>query len=111
MKRSVIVASLYECEQLCLQESQFQCLTFNFMPKFVASLPANCELSDINYRNIDLTNPSLLSISEDHDFYGRDLSRSLDACIDGTFIHSTKRLLNFFYIFYRQITLRIVGYH
>ena len=50
VKRSVIVASLNECERLCLHESQFQCLSFNFMPKFVASLPANCELSDVNYR-------------------------------------------------------------
>ena len=64
VKRSVIVASLNECERLCLHESQFQCLSFNFMPKFVASLPANCELSDVNYRNIDLTNPSLFAISE-----------------------------------------------
>ena len=53
------------------------------MPKFVAYLPANCELSDVNYQNIDLTNPSLFAISEDHDFYAKDISRSLDACIDG----------------------------
>ena len=51
-----------------------------------ASLPANCELSDIDYRNIDLTNPSLFSISEDHDFYGRDVTRSLDGCIDGKYM-------------------------
>ena len=62
----------------------------NYPTKFVlnvqASLPANCELSDIDYRNIDLTNPSLFSISEDHDFYGRDVTRSLDGCIDGKYI-------------------------
>ena len=77
------MASVQECERLCLQEKQFQCLSFNFMPKFQASLPENCELSDIDYRNIDLTNPSLFSISEDHDFYGRDVTRSVDGCIDG----------------------------
>ena len=87
VKRSVIVASLYECEKICLQESLFKCSSFNYMPKFKASLPANCELSDTNYRTIDLTNPSLFEISDDHDFYGRDAKRSIEECIDGEFIN------------------------
>ena len=32
------MASLNDCERLCLQEKQFQCLSFNFMPKFQGNL-------------------------------------------------------------------------
>ncbi len=89
VQKSLIVASLYECQKACLQETQFRCLTFNFMPNFVASLPANCELSNVNYRNIDL---NVLENSEEFDFYGRDTSKSFDNCIDGNSFINTRGL-------------------
>ena len=47
VKRTGIVASLQECERLCLQEKQFQCLSFNFMPKFQGNL-----LNDIDNKTV-----------------------------------------------------------
>ena len=82
IKRSVIVASLFECERICLQERQFQCLSFNFMPQFRANLPANCDLSHRDLRSLDLNHSEQFEISEDHDFYARDTTRRLDACLD-----------------------------
>ena len=82
IKRSLIVASLFECEQVCLEERQFQCFSFNFMPQFQAALPANCDLSHRDLRSLDLNDPTQFEISEDYDFYARDTTRSLDACID-----------------------------
>ena len=83
IQRSLIVASLFECEQMCLEERQFHCLSFNFMPQFQAALPANCELSQQDVGFLDLNDPDLFEISEDYDFYARDtLTKRIDACID-----------------------------
>lgn len=83
IQKAVVVASIYECENLCLQETRFQCLSFNYMTKFQASLPANCELSTFKESNFDLTNPNVFENSEDFDFYVRESRQSFDPCIDG----------------------------
>lgn len=83
VQKSAIVASIYECENLCLQETRFRCLSFNYMTKFQASLPANCELSTFKESNFDLTNPNVFENSEDFDFYAREARVSSDPCIDG----------------------------
>lgn len=86
IERSLIVASLYECERVCLEERQFQCMSFNFMPQFHASLPANCHLSSrSHFPPLDLNDPNVFEVDEDYDFYAllgrRD--NPPNPCIDG----------------------------
>ena len=86
IQRSLIVASLYECERVCLEERQFQCMSFNFMPQFQASLPTNCHLSPrSHFQPLDLNDPNLFEVDEEYDFYARLDRRDtpLDPCIDG----------------------------
>ena len=81
IQRSLIVASLYECERECLEESQFKCMSFNFMPQIQATLPANCDLSHRHFQPFDRINdPDVFEIAEDYDFYARE---SIDPCVDG----------------------------
>ena len=84
IQRSLIVASLDECERECLEESQFKCMSFNFMPQIQAALPANCDLSHRHFPPIDAINhPDVLEMAKEYDFYARDESRSIDPCVDG----------------------------
>jgi hypothetical protein len=86
IKIKEVVGSLYECEKLCLRENQFECKSFNFIDKFTPALDTNCELSDRDAQDLDLTNPNQFENSEDHDFYARETGslRTLEPCIDVT---------------------------
>merc|ERR1719237_1426013 len=91
IKRLETVNSLYECEQECLNERTFKCLSFNYISVgFSPTSEENCELSDKNSHDLDIDNPSFYDNSERHDFYQRE-SRDLDyldsgagagACLD-----------------------------
>ena len=81
------VASLLECETLCLQEKRFQCLSFNYIQRGSPSVPINCELSEEYHRQLDFSDANHFEISEDHDYYARDHTSNIvgsDPCIDVT---------------------------
>ena len=75
---------MLDCEKLCLQERNFQCLSFNYIQRGSPTLPINCELSAEDYRLLDFANINYFEISEEHDFYAREPSIGLNPCIDVT---------------------------
>ena len=84
IQRGETVNSLLDCEKLCLQERNFQCLSFNYIQRGSPTLPINCELSAEDYRLLDFANINYFEISEEHDFYAREPSIGLNPCIDVT---------------------------
>merc|ERR1719483_181370 len=81
IKRLETVNSLYECEQECLNERTFKCLSFNYIVGFSPTTEENCELSDQNSHDLDINNPSYYDNSERYDFYQREAA-ILDSCLD-----------------------------
>ena len=98
------VASLLDCESLCLQEKKFQCLSFNYIQRGNPSWPTNCELSEEHHRQLDFADANHFEISEDHDYYARDRSSSIgggsDPCIGKK--HAVKN--------YDQFTLNTISF-
>jgi len=83
IKRLETVNSLYECEQECLNERTFKCLSFNYISVgFSPTTEENCELSDQNSHDLDIDNPSYYDNSERYDFYQREAAM-LDSCLQG----------------------------
>jgi len=73
IRRLETVNSLPECEQECLNERTFKCLSFNYISVgFSPTSEENCELSDKNSHELDIDNPSFYDNSERHDFYQRE---------------------------------------
>ena len=88
IQKGETVNSLQDCERLCLQESNFLCLSFNYIQRINPTLNINCELSSEDYTQLDFANANFFEISEDHDYYGRERSfrngGGEDSCIDVT---------------------------
>jgi hypothetical protein len=89
VKRGFSVPSLTHCQRLCTNEVNFICRSFNYREEGDRAAPQgagenfNCELSDRDTRELDLTNPQQFE-SGNSDFYERSIgSRSNDGeCLD-----------------------------
>ena len=77
IKRRETVASLLDCERMCLREKAFHCLSFNYIQRGKPSLPINCELSQEHHRQLDFADANHFEISEDHDYYARERSSGI----------------------------------
>ena len=80
VERREKVNSLYECERECVEATDFDCRSFNYVFGFSPVVGENCELSARDSRALDVNNPVYFVTSELHDFYRRE-SRNAD-CID-----------------------------
>jgi len=69
IKRLETVNSLYECEQECLNERTFKCLSFNYMSTSGYSYRSNCELSNREGFELDTYD---FDQANQWDFYGRE---------------------------------------
>jgi len=71
IKRLETVNSLYECEQECLNERTFKCLSFNYMSTsgYSSSYRSNCELSNREGFELDTYD---FDNENEWDFYGRE---------------------------------------
>ncbi|XP_055379401.1 uncharacterized protein LOC129610746 isoform X3 [Condylostylus longicornis] len=85
IRRSLIAASLAQCQRECADARDFICRSFNY--RDTAGLTyderdsPNCELSDRDSRELDIHNPTLFD-SGNYDFYERGLGRSDGECLD-----------------------------
>ncbi|XP_042145212.1 uncharacterized protein LOC8039344 [Ixodes scapularis] len=68
VRRVVRTERLEECEQACSEARDIHCKSFNFRAFF----PDNCELSDYDSRQLQLSNPSHFDQSTQFDYYERD---------------------------------------
>ncbi|XP_065287804.1 uncharacterized protein nompA [Dermacentor albipictus] len=68
VRRVVRTERLEECEQACSEAQDIHCKSFNFRAFF----PDNCELSDYDSRQLQLSNPAHFDQSTQFDYYERD---------------------------------------
>ncbi|KAK8781131.1 hypothetical protein V5799_017530 [Amblyomma americanum] len=68
VRRVVRTERLEECEQACSEAQDIHCKSFNFRSFF----PDNCELSDYDSRQLQLSNPAHFDQSTQFDYYERD---------------------------------------
>ncbi|XP_022257463.1 uncharacterized protein LOC106473292 [Limulus polyphemus] len=77
--RKVVRADRVEdCERACIEARDFECRSFNFRSFF----PENCELSDIDTTQVQLSNPSHFDDNTQFDFYERDGPGPGRHCLD-----------------------------
>ncbi|XP_076332463.1 uncharacterized protein LOC143237278 [Tachypleus tridentatus] len=77
--RKVVRADrLEDCERACIEARDFECRSFNFRSLF----PENCELSDIDTTQVQLSNPSHFDDNTQFDFYERDGPGPGRHCLD-----------------------------
>ncbi|XP_023344820.1 uncharacterized protein LOC111714044 isoform X7 [Eurytemora carolleeae] len=85
IRRLATVNSLFECEQECLRERIFKCLSFNYISVgFSPTTEENCELSEKNSYDYDIDNPVAFEQSERFDYYQREAKQEFtdDSCLD-----------------------------
>ncbi|XP_023344815.1 uncharacterized protein LOC111714044 isoform X2 [Eurytemora carolleeae] len=84
IRRLATVNSLFECEQECLRERIFKCLSFNYIVGFSPTTEENCELSEKNSYDYDIDNPVAFEQSERFDYYQREAKQEFtdDSCLD-----------------------------
>ncbi|XP_077500029.1 no mechanoreceptor potential A isoform X2 [Amblyomma americanum] len=68
VRRVARTERLEECEQACSEAQDIHCKSFNFRSFF----PDNCELSDYDSRQLQLSNPAHFDQSTQFDYYERD---------------------------------------
>ncbi|XP_063218677.1 uncharacterized protein LOC134528938 [Bacillus rossius redtenbacheri] len=78
--RFVSVPSLHLCERECNEARDFLCRSFNFRP--VGAERDNCELSERDARELDVSNPAFFDSASDYDFFERSRGRSAGDCLD-----------------------------
>ncbi|XP_076371603.1 uncharacterized protein LOC143257164 [Tachypleus tridentatus] len=77
IRRVVRVDRLEDCERECIETRDFDCRSFNFRP----FSPENCELSDTDTTQVQLSNPSHFDDNTQFDYYEKDGSRSGRHCL------------------------------
>ncbi|XP_025832148.1 uncharacterized protein LOC108738303 [Agrilus planipennis] len=75
IRRLIAVPTLIECQRECVENPEFTCRSFNYREAVLPYEGENCELSDIDSKDMELNNPQFFDPARDYHYYERSLGR------------------------------------